>query len=60
MQKNINRSNKDENQCHHQYSTENNENELQLDFKRYTITGLSHEAYKKSRDTQMKKCLSNL
>ena len=37
-----------ENQCHHQYSTENNENELQLDFKRYTITGLSHEAYKKS------------
>jgi peptidoglycan/xylan/chitin deacetylase (PgdA/CDA1 family) len=37
-----------ENQCHNQYSTENNENELQLDFKRYTITGLSHEAYKKS------------
>ena len=35
-----------ENQCH--YSTENNENELQQDFKRYTITGLSHEAYKKS------------
>ena len=35
-----------ENQCH--YSTENNENELQSDFKRYTITGLSHEAYKKS------------
>lgn len=35
-----------ENQCH--YSTENNENELQPDFKRYTITGLSHEAYKKS------------
>ena len=24
-----------------------NENELQSDFKRYTITGLSHEAYKK-------------
>ena len=24
------------------------ENELQSDFKRYTITGLSHEAYKKS------------
>ena len=39
---------KDENQCHHQYSTENNENELQSDFKRYTLTGLSHEAYKKS------------
>jgi peptidoglycan/xylan/chitin deacetylase (PgdA/CDA1 family) len=38
---------KSENQCH-QYSTENNENELQSDFKRYTITGLSHEAYKKS------------
>jgi peptidoglycan/xylan/chitin deacetylase (PgdA/CDA1 family) len=37
-----------ENQCHHQYSTKNNQNELQLDFKRYTITGLSHEAYKKS------------
>lgn len=37
-----------ENQCHHQYSTENNENELQSDFKRYTLTGLSHEAYKKS------------
>ena len=36
-----------ENQCH-QYSTEKNENELQSDFKRYTITGLSHEAYKKS------------
>ena len=41
-------NNKYENQCHNQYSTENNENELQLDFKRYTITGLSHEAYKKS------------
>jgi len=39
---------KDENQNHHQYSTENNENELQSDFKRYTLTGLSHEAYKKS------------
>src|SRR5215204_3493602 len=38
----------DENQCHHQYSTENNENELQSDFKKYTITGLSHELYKKS------------
>ena len=37
-----------ENQCHHQYSTENKKNELQSDFKRYTITGLSHEAYKKS------------
>jgi peptidoglycan/xylan/chitin deacetylase (PgdA/CDA1 family) len=37
-----------ENQCHHEYSTENKKNELQLDFKRYTITGLSHEAYKKS------------
>jgi peptidoglycan/xylan/chitin deacetylase (PgdA/CDA1 family) len=37
-----------ENQCHHQYSIENNENELQSDFKRYTLTGLSHEAYKKS------------
>ncbi len=35
-----------ENQSH--YSTKNNENELQLDFKKYTITGLSHEAYKKS------------
>jgi peptidoglycan/xylan/chitin deacetylase (PgdA/CDA1 family) len=41
-------NNKYENQCPNQYSTENNENELQLDFKRYTITGLSHEAYKKS------------
>ena len=39
---------KDENQYHHQYSTENNENELQSDFKKYTLTGLSHEAYKKS------------
>jgi hypothetical protein len=29
-------------------SIENNENELQSDFKRYTLTGLSHEAYKKS------------
>lgn len=37
-----------ENQCHHQYAIENNENELQSDFKRYTLTGLSHEAYKKS------------
>jgi hypothetical protein len=37
-----------ENQCHHQYSIENNENELQSDFKKYTLTGLSHEAYKKS------------
>ena len=37
-----------ENQCHHQYSTENKKKELQSDFKRYTITGLSHEAYKKS------------
>jgi len=36
------------NQCHYQYSTENNQNELQSYFKRYTITGLSHEAYKKS------------
>ena len=36
-----------ENQCN-QYSNKNNENELQLDFKKYTITGLSHEAYKKS------------
>ena len=36
-----------ENQCH-QYSTDNNKNELQSNFKRYTITGLSHEAYKKS------------
>ena len=35
-----------ENQCH--YSTKNNKNELQSSFKRYTITGLSHEAYKKS------------
>ena len=41
-------NNKYENQCHHQYSTENKKNELQLDFQRYTITGLSHEAYKKS------------
>ena len=39
-----------ENQCHHQYSTDNNKNELQKDFKRYIITGLSHEAYKKSGD----------
>ena len=37
-----------ENQCHQHYSTENKKNELQSDFKRYTITGLSHEAYKKS------------
>ena len=37
-----------ENQCHYQYSTENKKNELQSDFKRYTIIGLSHEAYKKS------------
>ena len=37
-----------ENQCHNQYSTENKKNKLQSDFKRYTITGLSHEAYKKS------------
>ena len=29
------------------YSTKNNENEL-ISFKKYTITGLSHEAYKKS------------
>ena len=36
------------NQCHYQYSTENNQNELQSYFKRYTITGLSHETYKKS------------
>ena len=43
-----NNNNKYENQCHHQYSTENKKNELQLDFQRYTITGLSHEAYKKS------------
>lgn len=35
-----------ENQCH--YSTKNNKNEVQSSFKRYTITGLSHEAYKKS------------
>jgi peptidoglycan/xylan/chitin deacetylase (PgdA/CDA1 family) len=41
-------NNKYENQCHHQYSTENKKNELQLDFQRYTIIGLSHEAYKKS------------
>src|SRR5688500_8239209 len=26
-----------ENQCHHEYSTENKKNELQSDFKRYTI-----------------------
>ena len=45
---NNNNDDKYENQCHHQYSTENNENELQSDFKRYTLTGLSHEAYKKS------------
>ena len=36
-----------ENQCH-QYSNKNNENELQLDFKKYTITGLSHEAFRKA------------
>ena len=36
------------NQCHYQYSTENNQNELQSYFKRYIITELSHEAYKKS------------
>ena len=45
---NVEDDDKYENQCHHQYSTENNENELQSDFKRYTLTGLSHEAYKKS------------
>ena len=44
---NVENDDKYENQCH-QYSTENNENEFQSDFKRYTITGLSHEAYKKS------------
>ena len=49
-----------ENQCHQPYSTDNNKNELQSNFKRYTITGLSHEAYKNQRNTQMKKCLSNL
>lgn len=38
---------KHENQCQHA-SPKNNENTTQLDFKRYTITGLSHEAYKKS------------
>ena len=42
-----NDDNKYENQCH-KYSTENNRNELQSYFNRYTITGLSHEAYKKS------------
>ena len=42
-----NDDNKYENQCH-KYSTENNKNELQSYFNRYTITGLSHEAYKKS------------
>jgi hypothetical protein len=36
-----------ENQCD-KHSTENKENELQSDFTRYTITGLSHELYKKS------------
>ena len=36
-----------ENQCD-KYSTENKKNELQSDFTRYTITGLSHELYKKS------------
>ncbi|HSF51274.1 MAG TPA: polysaccharide deacetylase family protein [Nitrososphaeraceae archaeon] len=36
-------NNKYENECH--YSDKNNENEY---FKRYTITGLSHEAYKKA------------
>ena len=45
---NVEDDDKYENQCHHQYSIENNENELQSDFKRYTLTGLSHEAYKKS------------
>ena len=44
---NVEDDDKYENQCHHQYSTENNENELQSDFKRYTLTGLSHDAYKK-------------
>jgi len=44
---NVEDDDKYENQCHHQYSTENNENELQS-VKRYTLTGLSHEAYKKS------------
>jgi hypothetical protein len=45
---NVEDDDKYENHCH-QYSTENNdENELQADVKRYTITGLSHEAYKKS------------
>lgn len=36
-----------ENQCD-KHSTENKENELQSDFTRYTLTGLSHESYKKS------------
>jgi peptidoglycan/xylan/chitin deacetylase (PgdA/CDA1 family) len=42
-----NDDNKYKNQCH-KYSTENNKNELHSYFNRYTITGLSHEAYKKS------------
>jgi peptidoglycan/xylan/chitin deacetylase (PgdA/CDA1 family) len=45
---NVEDDDKYENHCH-QYSTENNdENELQADVKRYTITWLSHDAYKKS------------
>jgi peptidoglycan/xylan/chitin deacetylase (PgdA/CDA1 family) len=38
---------KNENLCQHS-SPKNNENTIQLDFKRYKITGLSHEAYKNS------------
>ena len=34
-------------QCQH-YSNKNKDSVLQSEFKRYTITGLSHEAYKKS------------
>ncbi|HET9805956.1 MAG TPA: polysaccharide deacetylase family protein [Nitrososphaeraceae archaeon] len=40
----VNYDDKYKNQCHH-YSTKNNEDEY---FKKYTITGLSHEAYKNS------------
>ena len=46
-------------QCQH-YSNKNKDSVLQSEFKRYTITGLSHEAYKKSGGYLMMKCMNNL
>jgi len=45
--KNFISNNEDENDNKCNYSTKNNENKP-MNLKRYTITGLSHEAYKKS------------